>query len=477
MRGKLPRTVLAGLRHELDGPREVWVSSPRPSMNSEPPSASRAPERHGSLLVLAMLALVVGGAAGLLGASFRLALEQAEHVRNGLLAWAHRCAIPGFLLVAAGCSVATLVAAWLVRRFSPHAAGSGIPHVEAVLRDEVPPAPYGLAVVKFVGGLLAIGSGLALGREGPSVQMGASVANGIGRISGRSWPDRRVLLAAGAGAGLAAAFNAPIAGSVFVLEELVQRFETRIAIAALASSAAAIAVARALLGSAPDFHLGTLDYPRSAIQPLFFVLGGLAGLLAVAYNRTLLATIAAGERLGRFPVEARASLIGAAVGILAWFAPHLVGGGDMITQRTLAGADPLGLVLVAFLIRFGLGAVSYAANTPGGLFAPLLVLGAQSGLLFGAACRAAFPAAGIQPEAFAVVGLAAFFAGVVRAPLTAIVLVIEMTANVTMLLPMLSACFVATLVPTLLRDAPIYESLRKHTLRRERGVQQKASMK
>jgi len=341
----------------------------------------------------------------------------------------------------------------------------------------VPPAPYGLAVVKFVGGLLAIGSGLALGREGPSVQMGASVANGIGRISGRSWPDRRVLLAAGAGAGLAAAFNAPIAGSVFVLEELVQRFETRIAIAALASSAAAIAVARALLGSAPDFHLGTLDYPRSAIQPLFFVLGGLAGLLAVAYNRTLLATIAAGERLGRFPVEARASLIGAAVGILAWFAPHLVGGGDMITQRTLAGADPLGLVLVAFLIRFGLGAVSYAANTPGGLFAPLLVLGAQSGLLFGAACRAAFPAAGIQPEAFAVVGLAAFFAGVVRAPLTAIVLVIEMTANVTMLLPMLSACFVATLVPTLLRDAPIYESLRKHTLRRERGVQQKASMK
>lgn len=149
----------------------------------------------------------------------------------------------------------------------------------------------------------------------------------------------------------------------------------------------------------------------------------------------------------------------------------------MITQRTLAGADPLGLVLVAFLIRFGLGAVSYAANTPGGLFAPLLVLGAQSGLLFGAACRAAFPAAGIQPEAFAVVGLAAFFAGVVRAPLTAIVLVIEMTANVTMLLPMLSACFVATLVPTLLRDAPIYESLRKHTLRRERGVQQKASMK
>ena len=276
---------------------------------------------------------------------------------------------------------------------------------------------------------------------------------------------------------MAAAFNAPIAGSVFVLEELVQRFENRIAIAALASSAAAIAVARALLGSAPDFHVGTLEYARAGSQPLFFILGGLAGLLAVAYNRTLLATIAACRRLGRFPVEARAGLIGAAVGILAWFAPHLVGGGDVITQRTLAGADSLGLVLVAFVIRFALGPVSYVANTPGGLFAPLLVLGTQSGLLFGVACRAAFPASHIQPEAFAVVGMAAFFAGVVRAPLTAIVIVIEMTASVTMLLPMLSACFVATLVPTLLHDAPIYESLREHTLRREREARQKASMK
>jgi CIC family chloride channel protein len=446
-------------------------------MNSDQPYASHAPERHGSLLVLALLSLVVGAAAGLLGASFRLALEQAERVRNGLLGWAHGQAILGFLLIAAGCGVATLIATWLVRRFSPHAAGSGIPHVEAVLHEEVPPAPYGLAVVKFVGGLLAIGSGLALGREGPSVQMGASIANGIGRISRRGWPDRRVLLAAGAGAGLAAAFNAPIAGSLFVLEELVQRFEHRIAIAALAASAAAIAVARSLLGNAPDFHVGSLDYAHAGIQPLFFILGGLAGLLAVAYNRTLLATIAAGERLGRFPVEARAGLIGAAGGILAWFAPHLVGGGDAITQRTLTGADPWGLVLIAFLIRFELGAVSYAANTPGGLFAPMLVLGAQSGLLFGAACRAALPAAGIKPEAFAVVGMAAFFAGVVRAPLTAIVLVIEMTANVTMLLPMLSACFVATLVPALLRDAPIYESLREHTLRRERGIKQRASMK
>jgi CIC family chloride channel protein len=104
------------------------------------------------------------------------------------------------------------------------------------------------------------------------------------------------------------------------------------------------------------------------------------------------------------------------------------------------------------------------------LFAPLLVLGAQSGLLFGAACRFAFPALAIQPQAFALVGMAAFFTGVVRAPVTGIVLVAEMTGNVTMLLPMLGACFVAMLLPTLLRNPPIYDSLREHTLRLERQI-------
>jgi CIC family chloride channel protein len=362
----------------------------------------------------------------------------------------------------------------MVRRFSPQASGSGIPHVEAVVREQVPPAPYGLAPVKFLGGLLAIGSGLALGREGPSVQMGASLGFFIGRVFGRGWPDCRVLLAAGAGAGLATAFNAPIAGAVFVLEELVQRFEHRIAIAALGASATAIAAARVFLGEAPDFHVGALNYATAETRALFFVLGAVSGLLAIAYNRLLLATIAAAERLTRLPVEMRAGLIGGAVGLLAWFAPDLVGGGDAITQRIVAGGEVLAFVPLAFLLRFGLGAISYAADAPGGLFAPLLVLGAQSGLLFGAGCRAAFPELDIQLEGFAVVGMAAFFTGVVRAPLTGIVLVTEMTANVTMLLPMLGACFAAMLVPTLLRNAPIYDSLRERTVLRERIIQAQA---
>ena len=135
-------------------------------------------------------------------------------------------------------------------------------------------------------------------------------------------------MAAGAGAGLATAFNAPIAGAVFVLEELVQRFEHRIAIAALAASATAIATARAILGNQPDFTVIALDPVPSLSQPLFLVLGVVAGLLGVGYNRSLLATIAAFERLRALAPEARAALVGAAVAAVAWFAPSLVGGGD-----------------------------------------------------------------------------------------------------------------------------------------------------
>jgi CIC family chloride channel protein len=330
-----------------------------------------------------------------------------------------------------------------------------------VLNEELPQAPFRIIPVKFIAGVLAIGSGLALGREGPTVQMAATIGHLIGKEFRRGWPDCRVLLAAGAGAGLATAFNAPIAGAIFVLEELVRRFELRVAIAALGAS-------RVLLGDAADFHVGELAYAGAATRPLYFVLGAVAGLAAIVYNRLLLGTIATMRQLDRWPVELRAGLIGGAVGILAWFAPDLVGGGDPITQRALLGADTLGLLPLFFLLRLGLGSVSYAAGTPGGLFAPMLVLGAQLGLFFGQLCQLVFPDLNIQPEGFAVVGMVAFFVGVVRAPLTGIVLVVEMTANVTMLLPMLGACFTAMLVPTLMRDPPIYDSLRELTLERER---------
>jgi chloride channel protein, CIC family len=442
----------------------------RDGMNERPQERGRAEDATRGLAMLALLALVTGAAAGLIGAIFRLALDRADLFRDLALAWMHGRSASGFLAFVLLCGAATALATWLARRFSPHAAGSGIPHVEAVLHGEAAPAPILLLPVKFFGGLLAIGSGLALGREGPSVQMGAGLAHQVGRLFGLGGADCRLLLAAGAGAGLATAFNAPIAGAVFVLEELAQRFERRMAIAALAASATAIALARLMLGDAPDFHVAALLPASAEARILFFIAGGVAGALAIAYNRALLATLAFCDGLTRIPRVLRAAGIGAGVGALAWFAPSLVGGGDALTQSALLGqGDFIGLGLI-FLVRFGLGAISYAAGAPGGLFAPLLTLGAQSGLMFGILCKALFPGAGIEPEAFALVGMAAFFTGVVRAPLTGIVLVTEMTANTTLLLPMLGACFTAMLVPTLARNEPIYDSLRILTLRRECAI-------
>ena len=438
----------------------------------EPPTEriAEAASRKRELLLLALLAPLAGAAAGLICAVFRLGLEAADRGRDALIAWSYASPVGGFLLVVATVTAAVAAAAWLVRRFAPYTAGSGIPHVEAALAGEVPPAPPALIPIKFFAGLLAIGSGLALGREGPSVQMAAAIAHRLGEVSRCTPEESRILLAAGAGAGLAAAFNAPIAGAVFVLEELVRRFEPRTAVAALGASAAAIAVVRAILGHAPDFEVAAFDYQPVAALPLYAGLGIVAGLVAMCYARTILAMMSLAESFRRCPVEARAAAIGAMVGAAAWFWPNLVGGGDRITQTVLADGGAFGFLLIAFLYRFGLGAASYAAAVPGGLFAPMLTLGAQLGLLFGQLCAMALPGAGVEPSAFAVVGMAAFFTGVVQAPVAGIVLVIEMTGAFTLLLPTLAAGAAAMLLPVLLGSAPIYDSLRERAAQAGRAL-------
>lgn len=417
-------------------------------------------DKQAGLAYLALVSLMAGAAAGLLGAAFRLALLQADYLRNSVLEWSRASASLGLLVVVVLGAAAAALAAWLVRRFSPQATGSGIPHVEAVLNRELPQAPWSMIPVKFVGGLLAIGAGLALGREGPSVQMGATLSHYIGRMFRLSWTDCRALLAAGAGAGLATAFNAPIAGAVFVLEELFRRFDTRITIATFGASTAAIAVARVILGQAPDFEVAPLPYPGHAVVPLYLALGVVAGLVGAAYNWSIVAALAAAVRRPALPAEARAALVGIVVGCLGWYAPTLVGGGDPLTQAALKGEGTLAAVAALLAVRFVLGVGSYAAGTPGGLFAPLLVLGSQLGLLFAWAGESLLPALDFQPTAMAITGMAALFTAIVRAPVTGIILVIELTSGYTQLLPMLAACTTAMLVPTLLGNPPIYTSLR-----------------
>lgn len=429
--------------------------------------------RQDDLLLLATLAIVSGASTGAMVAVFRLTLAGANRWRNVLIAQAHRLELGGFLLVVAGCAAAAMTAAWLVRRFSTYASGSGVPEVEAALAGTLPPAPLRrILLIKFVGGTLSLGAGMALGPEGPGVQMGAVNGRLIGNLFRRAWPDVQALVAAGAGAGIAVAFNAPIAGAIFVLEELVRRFEMRIAIAGLAASSTAILVSRLFLGDAPELHVvvsghvtaatGPLPYAAAATWPLYLALGALAGLAAALYNWLIVNGLSLFDRLHSWPVEVKAAVIGTIVGTIGWFAPELIGTGTDISQRVLAGMVFAGELPLVFAVRFLLGPASYAARTPGGLFAPLLVVGALLGFALGSLCQQALPSLAIEPQAFAVVGMAAFFTGVVRAPVTGIVLVIEMTAAFTTLLPMLVACFMAMLTANLINSPPIYVSLGEH---------------
>ena len=233
----------------------------------------------------------------------------------------------------------------------------------------------------------------------------------------------------------------------------------------LLGTTSAIVTARFLVGHAPDFQV-VPPAPGGTWTLIFYtVLGGLLGLLGVLYNKCTILGLDALATLRTWPTELRAALVGALVGLVACIFPRLVGGGDPSSQAILLGAVPLGPVLLILAVRWFLGPLSYAAGTPGGIFSPLLLVGAALGALFAMGCNVLIPAESSLPVvAFAVVGMAAFFTGVVRAPLTGIILISEMTATNTLMVPMLAAGFGAMLTSSLVRGEPIYDTLRRRML-------------
>jgi chloride channel protein, CIC family len=432
--------------------------------------ASRSPnlEHVAEHSVLFGLAIAVGLLAGGIAVAFQETLAFAAGLRESLSrgesasAWG----LPAAVLFSA---LAIWAGVALVRRFAPETSGSGIPLVEAALhRDRDIRWPRVLGI-KFTGGVLAIGGGLTLGREGPTVLMGAALGRALGGPLSAVAERSRTLVAAGAGAGLAAAFNAPLAGTVFVLEEMRVLRTPRHALAALLASVTADQVYRGLLGGAPQ--LGVVDVPRphmSALVPLL-LLGAAAGVLGAVFNRCLLGTLRLFDRLRARENRYRAGLpllVGAAVGLVSFFAPLLLGPGDGLIEEALKNpleASRAALVLVA---RFVLTLASYATGAAGGLFAPLLVLGAEAGVLVGRATeQLGFSHAALP--VFAVVGMGALFAGSVRAPLTGVLLMIEMTQALSVLLPLAYAAILADLTARALGARPIYEALLDRAVARE----------
>jgi len=452
------------LTSETGGDDAASVVSPE-AVQGEIQEFLRSHVRRRTLIPRAAL---VGALAGLIGVAFRITLDKSGDLRNGLVDLGHRHPSWGFMLPVLLGALCAVSAVLLVRRIAPETKGSGIPHLKAVLHHLRGMRGERVLPVKFLGGFLGLAGGLALGREGPTIQMGGAVGQLVARGLRTTSTEQRTLIAAGAGAGLAAAFNAPLAGVVFVLEEIQQDFTPGVFTAAFIASITADILARLLLGQHPVFHVTALSPPPLSALPLFLVLGLVTGCLAVVFNRSLLASVRLFQSWRRCPDWLPAALVGMVVGAVAWFCPDAVAGGHRLMARTLAGQEALSALALLFLLRFGLTMISYGIGAPGGIFAPLLLLGAQLGLIVGKLATRLFPHASGTAIAFAVVGMGAYFTGIVRAPLTAVVLMTEMTGSYSLMLPLLVACLTAYGVAEFLGDRPIYEALLERDLLHDR---------
>ncbi len=412
-------------------------------------------------------AALVGVCAGIVALLFRAALTGVDSIRNNLLSWAHNMPMLGWIFPISFTMLGAVVSVAITRRYAPETSGSGIPHLEAVLHRFRKLEWKRVLPVKFVGGIIAIGSGLALGREGPTVQMGGAVGDAISRWLKVSERERLTLISAGAGAGLAAAFNAPLSGLIFVLEEVRRDFQPIVFGAAFVAAAIADIIARIGSNQFPIFAVPSYPVPPLTSLPIFAVLGVTAGVFGVLFNRSLLTTIEMYKRLPTRFVLPAAAITGGIVGLVGWFSPLMLGSGHDLAEITLKGDLLLAAIPLFFVMRFLLTLTSYGTGAPGGIFAPLLVLGALIGLAVGQIAHNLAPDIVPIPAVFAVVGMAAYFTAIVRAPLTGIMLIVEMTGNYSQMLPLLVTCFCAYAVTEFLKDLPIYEALLERDLKRE----------
>ncbi len=411
-------------------------------------------------------AAFVGAGAGIVALLFRAALTGAGALRSEFLSWAHSIPIWGWVFPVLFTLTGTMVAVIITRRYAPEASGSGIPHLEAVVRHFRELKWKRVLPVKFFGGIIAIGSGLALGREGPTVQMGGAVGDAFSRWLKVSERERLTLILAGAGAGLAAAFNAPFSGVIFVLEELRGDFQPIVFGSALVAAIVADVVVRIGSGQFPIFSVPNYPTPPLASLPVFALLGVVAGLFGVIFNRSLLAVVEGYRRLPERFVLPLVALTGGMVGLVGWFSPMMLGSGDLLVEAALKGDVLLSAIPLFLVGRFLLTMASYGTGAPGGIFAPLLVLGALMGLAIGQIAHGLLPEVVLSAGTFAVVGMAACFTSIVRAPLTGIMLIIEMTGSYSLMLPLLMSCFCAYAIAELLKELPVYEALLERDLER-----------
>lgn len=381
-------------------------------------------------------------------------------------AWLQPMPLARFAMVAVAVAFCMAAARWLVRRFAPEASGSGVQEIEGTLLGLRTMRWGRVLVVKFVGGILALGAGFVLGREGPTVQMGGAAAWGIAAGARCTDGEAKALLAAGAGAGIAAAFNAPIAGALFVAEELRREapYNFQGYHAVLIACVVATLMTQALAGVGPELRLA-MNAPPLAHYPYFVGLGVLLGAGGVLFNRLLLGgldLLAAWSRRSGWTLVATFAL---ALTALLFLAPSATGGGEQIVGQLTGESLGLGALCLLLALRVAATVGSYAAGMPGGVFAPILGLATVAGLAYAELLQTMPTGVVLQPTAAAAAAMAALFTGSVRAPLVGVVLVAELTDGYPAIVAIALSSAMASLTAAALRGRPLYELLLERTLR------------
>lgn len=356
------------------------------------------------------------------------------------------------------CVVGGLIAGLITQKIAPDARGSGIPQVKYVLNSSGSTIRLRTAVVKFVGGVLAIGSGLSLGREGPSIQIGAALGSKINATLGGR--HRKRAIASGAGAGLAAAFNTPIAGVLFVIEELDKNFSSAALGPAIVASVTAVFTFRIIYGDFFAYHFQSYCPVTTLTLPLFVLLGIISAIIGTYFQRSLLWSMRTyAKYFVNIPMWSWGAIAGLVTGITGIWIPEALGSGHTTLENVLAGTYTWTFIPIIFIAKYLLTMVAYGSRVPGGFFAPALILGAALGSVYGHALNILIPSLNIEPASFAFVGMGAFFTAIARAPITSIIMLFELTGNYQLVLPLMFGCIIANLAAEKLKQGSIYENI------------------
>lgn len=415
---------------------------------------------------LLALSLVVGAGAGGGAVLFRWLIEQftlllSGHADYSLAGHAANPHVPGlgrwFVLLAP--AVAGLVYGPLVQRFAREARGHGVPEVMYAVARRGGRIPPQVAAVKALASALCIGGGGSVGREGPIVQIGSALGSTLGAVVRVAEARMRVLVACGAAGGIAATFNAPLAGVFFAMELILRDFTAQSFGMVVLASVTASVIGRASFGNQPFLHLPAFTVAHPVEYGLFAVLGLAAGVIGVLFARVLYRVedgCDAAWRRTRGPEWARPAVGGLLLGALLLVLPQLYGVGYPVLGRGVAGGYAIAFLLVLLAGKMLATSLTIGIGGSGGVFAPSLFIGAMAGAAYGEALHHLVPGLAGQPGAYALIGMGAVFAGAARAPITAVIIMFELTGDYAIILPLMAAIVLAAGVSHLLTTDTIY---------------------